>query len=79
MEVFRRDLLMANLGDGYAGFDFPIALSEGQDLASVVIRLEHCDAAILQSGTSVVRSQPEVAMPPAPARQASKVLAMARA
>ena len=79
VEVFRRDLLMANLGDGYAGFDFQIALSEGQDMASVVIRLEHCDAAILQAGTSVVRSQPEAAVSPVPARQASKVLAMARA
>ncbi len=72
---------MANLGDGYAGFDFPIALSEGQDIASVVIRLDHCDAAILQSGTAVVRSQAEApVLTPAPARSAAnKVLSMARA
>ena len=80
VEVFRRDLLMANLGDGYAGFDFPIALSEDQDIASVVIRLEQCDAAILQSGTTVVRSQTEATVSPTPSRQAAgKVLAMARA
>ena len=58
VDVFRRDLLMADLGDGYAGFDFPIALSADQDIASVVIRLEHCDAAILQAGCKVVRAEP---------------------
>ncbi len=80
VEVFRRDLLMANLGDGYAGFDFPIALAEGQDIASVVIRLEQCDAAILQAGSKVVRAQAEAAVQPQPARPAAnKVLAMARA
>ena len=79
MEVFRRDLLMANLGDGYAGFDFPIALADGQDVASVVIRLEHCDAAILQAGTVVVRSQPDAGALPARQAAAGKVLAMARA
>ena len=55
VEVFRRALLAAGLGDGYAGFDFPIALSGDQDLASVVIRPESCDAAILQVGCEVVR------------------------
>ena len=86
VEVFRRDLLMANLGDGYAGFDFPIALSTEQDLASVVIRLENCDAAILQSGTAIVRKQveaavqkQEAAVPSTPSKQAAgKILAMAR-
>ena len=58
VSVFRRDLLLANLGDGHAGFDFPIALLSDQDVASVVIRLEHCDAAILQAGCEVVRAEP---------------------
>ena len=85
VEVFRRDLLMANLGDGYAGFDFAIALADNQDIASVVIRLDHCDAAILQAGCTVVRGQPQTSqpqpetVPQQPARSAAtKVLAMAR-
>ena len=58
VEVFRGDLLRANLGDGYAGFDFPIALLPDQDAASVVVRLENSDAAILQAGCEVVRAPP---------------------
>ncbi len=58
VNVFRQDLLMADLRDGHAGFDFPIALSSDQDIASVVIRLEHCDAAILQAGCEVVLAEP---------------------
>ena len=54
VDVFRPDLLNANLGDGYAGYDFAIALSDDDDVGSVVIRLEECDAAILQSGSEVV-------------------------
>ena len=58
VEIFRQDLLMANVGDGYAGFDFPIELAADQDPASVVVRLKLCDAVLLQAGCEVVRQQP---------------------
>ena len=49
---------MANVGDGYAGFDFPIELAADQNPASVMVRLELCDAVLLQADCEVVRKQP---------------------
>ena len=62
VEVFRPDLLNANLGDGYAGYDFAIALADDDDVGSLVIRLEECDAAILKSGSKVVSRLPQLFM-----------------
>ena len=53
VEIFRRDLLDAGLGDGYCGFHFPIALAAGEHPASVVVRLADCDAALIQPGSKV--------------------------
>ena len=53
VEVFRRDLLDAGLGDGYCGFHFPITLEPGEHPASVVVRPANCDAALIQKGSRV--------------------------
>ncbi len=53
VEIFRRDLLDAGLGDGYCGFHFPIALEAGEHPASVVVRPADCDAALIQAGSRV--------------------------
>jgi hypothetical protein len=54
VDRFRPDLLEAGVGDGYVGFEIPIAGERVTELASVVVRLEGSDACLLQPGTSVV-------------------------
>jgi hypothetical protein len=54
VEIFRKDLLDAKLGDGYCGFHFPVALEKGEHPASIVIRLADSDAALLQPNSRVV-------------------------
>ncbi len=60
IEVARPDLLWL-VEDGFAGFDFAIELSPDEDAASIVIRLQNCDAAILQANAELVRARPEEA------------------
>ncbi len=54
VEIFRKDLLDAKLGDGYCGFHFPIQLAEGEHPGSIVIKLQNSDAALLQGKSKVV-------------------------
>jgi hypothetical protein len=54
IEIFRKDLLDAKLGDGFGGFHFPIALHEGEAPASVVVRLQDSDASLIQAKSRVV-------------------------
>jgi len=54
VEIYRKDLHEAKLGDGYCGFHFPIALKDGEQPASVVVRLQESDAALIQSASRVV-------------------------
>ncbi len=53
VEIFRRDLLDAGLGDGYCGFHFPIELAPGEHPASVIVRPIDCDAALIQPTSRV--------------------------
>jgi hypothetical protein len=48
VDHFRRDLLEAELGDGYCGFDFAIKLNDDEAVASVIVRLQNSDAALIQ-------------------------------
>ncbi len=48
VDRFRKDLLEANLGDGYCGYDFPIVLNDDEALGAVVIKLQNADAALMQ-------------------------------
>ena len=54
VDCFRRDLLEAELGDGYCGFDFPIKLDDDETVGSVVVKLQNSDAALLQRDTRLV-------------------------
>jgi hypothetical protein len=54
VEIFRKDLADAKLGDGYCGFHFPIALQDGEEPGSVVIRLQDSDAALIQTKSRVI-------------------------
>jgi hypothetical protein len=56
LDIFRRDLKEAGLGDGYAGFSIPIALADPGQIKAVVVRLEGSDLALLQKD-SVVRTE----------------------
>jgi hypothetical protein len=54
VEIYRKDLAEAKLGDGYCGFHFPIVLQEGEQAPSIVIRLQDSDASLLQARSRVV-------------------------
>jgi hypothetical protein len=54
IEVFREDLLAAQLGDGMHGFRFPID-GRGVDPGSIVVRLEGSDLTLLQPYSVVAR------------------------
>src|SRR5271165_4640875 len=56
VEIFRKDLADAKLGDGYCGFHFPIVLRDEEHPASVVIQLQDSDMALLQSNSRVMPS-----------------------
>ena len=54
VDIYRRDLADAGLGDGFCGFHFPIVLEAGEHPASVVIKLADSDLALLQQASRVV-------------------------
>jgi hypothetical protein len=54
VEIYRKDLHEAKLGDGYCGFHFPIALQGGEQPASVVVRLQESDVSLMQPNSRVV-------------------------
>lgn len=54
VSVFRPDLVAPDLGDGFSGFDFAIELRDGESVESVVVKLELCDAALIQAASEVV-------------------------
>ncbi len=54
VEIFRRDLADAGLGDGYCGFHFPVALERDEHPGSVVVRLADSDLALIQPDSRVV-------------------------
>jgi hypothetical protein len=53
VEIYRKDLHEAKLGDGYCGFHFPIALQPGEVPAAVVVRLQESDVSLLQPNSRV--------------------------
>lgn len=54
VDRFRPDLQQAGLGDGWVGFEIPIAGERVNMLESVVVRLEGSDACLLQAAAAVV-------------------------
>lgn len=54
VDVFRKDLKDAGLGDGYCGFHFALHPVAGEELAAVVIRLQGSDLSLLQTSSKVV-------------------------
>lgn len=54
LEIFRKDLKEAGLGEGWSGFYFPIELKAGEEPESVMVRLEASDLVLLQRNAVVV-------------------------
>jgi hypothetical protein len=54
IEIFRKDILQAGLGDGFSGFYFPVDLRPGENPQDMTVRLEACDLALLHPGSTVV-------------------------
>ena len=54
IDVFRRDLVNASLGDGIAGFSFSIYLQPSQDHCSLYIRLDGGNTVLSQADTRLV-------------------------
>ena len=57
IELFRKDLKEAGLGDGFAGFHFPIRLAEDDEPGRITIRLEASDLCLLQHDAGVHNRQ----------------------
>jgi hypothetical protein len=57
VEVFRKDLAEAGLGDGHLGFSFPISLPNSEDLNRVIVRLDGSDLVLLQSTSKIVATK----------------------
>ena len=56
VEIFRKDLHEAGLGDGHSGFYFPLTLLPTDQPEAVTIRLDQSDLCLLQAGSLI--SQP---------------------
>jgi hypothetical protein len=56
VEIFRKDLQDAGLGDGYGGFYFPLTLLPTDQPEAVTVRLDQSDLCLLQPGSLI--SQP---------------------
>jgi hypothetical protein len=54
VEIYRKDLHDAKLGDGYCGFHFPVDLRDGDETASIVVKMQDSDAALLHAKSRVV-------------------------
>jgi hypothetical protein len=59
VDLFRKDLFDAQLGDGFCGFDFPIKLNDEEAAASVIVKLQNSDAALIQRDTRVLSADDE--------------------
>ena len=75
VELFRKDLKDAGLGEGYAGFYFPLTLLPTDQPEAVTIRLDQSDLALLQAGALVSQpprrpGSPAATPMPAPAAKA---------
>ena len=53
IELFRKDLKEAGLGDGFAGFHFPVKLSGADDPGRITVRLEASDLCLLQQDAAI--------------------------
>jgi hypothetical protein len=54
VDRFRKDLLEAKLGDGYCGFDFAIKLNDEESSASVIVKLQNSDVALIQRASRLI-------------------------
>ena len=57
VELFRKDILDAGLGDGYSGFYFPVDLRPSEHPESIAIRLEASDLSLLHPASIVVPAE----------------------
>lgn len=73
IELFRKDIMDAGLGDGYSGFYFPVDLRPSEHPESITIRLEASDLALLHPASAVVPADRAPAK--SPARPQDAVLA----
>jgi hypothetical protein len=58
IEIMRRDIKAAGLGNGQCGFYFPVSLQSGEDPACIVVRLENSDLSLLQAAAVVAVLSP---------------------
>jgi hypothetical protein len=54
IEVFRKDLKDAGLGDGYSGFYFPVVLLPAEQPETIVVRLDQSDLALLHRDSVII-------------------------
>jgi hypothetical protein len=57
--IFRSDLKMAGLGDGYLGFSFPVTVKR-QDQPKIYIKIEDSDFILMQNKSKISSANPEL-------------------
>jgi hypothetical protein len=53
VDVFRKDLADAGLGDGYLGFSFPVSVKDPDDICRAIVRLDGSDTVLLQPSSKI--------------------------
>jgi hypothetical protein len=53
IDIYRPDLHRVGLGDGMCGFNFRVRTAEGDNLGSIVVRMQKSDLFLAQRGTSI--------------------------
>jgi len=54
IEVFRKDIKDAGLGDGYSGFYFPVTLTAAEQPETIIVRLDQSDLVLLNRDVTLV-------------------------
>ncbi len=67
VDIFRKDLKDAGLGEGYGGFYFPLTLLPTDQPEAVTVRLDQSDLCLLQQGSLVSQPPRRPVSPPAAA------------
>jgi hypothetical protein len=72
IELFRKDIKDAGLGDGYSGFYFPVTLLPGEQPETIVVRLDQSDLALLHKESAIIPAPAATGKPAAPVAATKK-------
>ena len=63
IELFRKDIKDAGLGDGFSGFYFPVTLMPAEQPETIVVRLDQSDLVLMHRDSMLVPAGAPTAKP----------------